>query len=180
MQWDGAPCRKATGLLRRKFAVYCELRRANSFRPGILMICGIRGIKKEPFQRTVLSLGASDEARTRYLHLGKVALYQMSYTRGDNGYYSRFPENVNTLFQISQKFFKKIPGRCSGRGSVRIRKVSGWICTWAGRSWANDTPGPLPRHPWPFRRSPGTGPCDARPHRWIPRSRSGARPPVCL
>ncbi len=24
--------------------------------------------------------GASDEARTRYLHLGKVALYQMSYT----------------------------------------------------------------------------------------------------
>ena len=27
------------------------------------------------------SFGASDEARTRYLHLGKVALYQMSYTR---------------------------------------------------------------------------------------------------
>ena len=26
-------------------------------------------------------VGASDEARTRYLHLGKVALYQMSYTR---------------------------------------------------------------------------------------------------
>ena len=26
--------------------------------------------------------GAGDEARTRYLHLGKVALYQMSYTRG--------------------------------------------------------------------------------------------------
>ena len=25
--------------------------------------------------------GAADEARTRYLHLGKVALYQMSYTR---------------------------------------------------------------------------------------------------
>ena len=28
-----------------------------------------------------LTDGASDEARTRYLHLGKVALYQMSYTR---------------------------------------------------------------------------------------------------
>ena len=26
-------------------------------------------------------IGAGDEARTRYLHLGKVALYQMSYTR---------------------------------------------------------------------------------------------------
>ena len=27
------------------------------------------------------SFGAGDEARTRYLHLGKVALYQMSYIR---------------------------------------------------------------------------------------------------
>ena len=27
------------------------------------------------------AVGASDEARTRYLHLGKVALYQMSYGR---------------------------------------------------------------------------------------------------
>ena len=26
-------------------------------------------------------VGAADEARTRYLHLGKVALYQMSYGR---------------------------------------------------------------------------------------------------
>ena len=26
-------------------------------------------------------IGANDEARTRYLHLGKVALYQMSYIR---------------------------------------------------------------------------------------------------
>ena len=26
--------------------------------------------------------GAGNEARTRYLHLGKVALYQMSYARG--------------------------------------------------------------------------------------------------
>ncbi len=31
---------------------------------------------------SVLSInGADDEARTRYLHLGKVALYQMSYIR---------------------------------------------------------------------------------------------------
>ena len=28
-----------------------------------------------------ISFGSGDEARTRYLHLGKVALYQMSYTR---------------------------------------------------------------------------------------------------
>ena len=35
---------------------------------------------KERFMRS-LSFGAGDEARTRYLHLGKVALYRMSYTR---------------------------------------------------------------------------------------------------
>ena len=29
----------------------------------------------------LLYSGAGDEARTRYLHLGKVALYRMSYTR---------------------------------------------------------------------------------------------------
>ena len=29
----------------------------------------------------LLSFGAGDGARTRYLHLGKVALYQMSYAR---------------------------------------------------------------------------------------------------
>ena len=29
----------------------------------------------------VPEIGAGDEARTRYLHLGKVALYRMSYTR---------------------------------------------------------------------------------------------------
>ncbi len=31
--------------------------------------------------RQVLFHGAGDGARTRYLHLGKVALYQMSYAR---------------------------------------------------------------------------------------------------
>ena len=39
--------------------------------------------------------GASDEARTRYLHLGKVALYQMSYTRSDKRYYSIKTKSVN-------------------------------------------------------------------------------------
>ncbi len=32
--------------------------------------------------RCSFNYGAEDEARTRYLHLGKVALYQMSYSRG--------------------------------------------------------------------------------------------------
>ena len=49
--------------------------------------------------------GASDEARTRYLHLGKVALYQMSYTRISKGYYSRRKKNVKQKNEkIKRKF----------------------------------------------------------------------------
>ena len=49
--------------------------------------------------------GASDEARTRYLHLGKVALYQMSYTRSNIGYYSVSGWKSQPLFFEKQKFF---------------------------------------------------------------------------
>ena len=38
-------------------------------------------LKKTPSSSASFSFGADDEARTRYLHLGKVALYQMSYVR---------------------------------------------------------------------------------------------------
>ena len=38
-----------------------------------------------------LKNGADDEARTRYLHLGKVALYQMSYIRKSESRYYGFP-----------------------------------------------------------------------------------------
>ena len=56
-------------------------RRANSLRPSISISC--RNPKKEVTTYVVTSFfGAGDEARTRYLHLGKVALYQMSYARG--------------------------------------------------------------------------------------------------
>ena len=37
-----------------------------------------------PYEKRCIApflFGADDEARTRYLHLGKVALYQMSYSR---------------------------------------------------------------------------------------------------
>ena len=46
---------------------------------------------------SVLSyVGAEDEARTRYLHLGKVALYQMSYSR--NGASDRNRTNDTGIF----------------------------------------------------------------------------------
>ena len=40
--------------------------------------------KKEAAVWRLLFYGAGDEARTRYLHLGKVALYRMSYTREEH------------------------------------------------------------------------------------------------
>ena len=47
--------------------------------------------------------GASDEARTRYLHLGKVALYQMSYTRNNSNYYSK--ESKNVKYKMKKVFW---------------------------------------------------------------------------
>ena len=44
------------------------------------------------------AFGAGDEARTRYLHLGKVALYRMSYTRRNEDYYSSFLHFVKDIF----------------------------------------------------------------------------------
>ena len=43
--------------------------------------------------------GASDEARTRYLHLGKVALYQMSYTRNSKVNYTTNPFAVKSFLK---------------------------------------------------------------------------------
>ena len=43
-------------------------------------------------------IGAGDEARTRYLHLGKVALYRMSYTRILNGASGRNRTNDTRIF----------------------------------------------------------------------------------
>ena len=48
--------------------------------------------------------GAGDEARTRYLHLGKVALYRMSYTRICRIYYTHKSCICQAFFK---NFFKK-------------------------------------------------------------------------
>ena len=49
--------------------------------------------------------GAGDEARTRYLHLGKVALYRMSYTRAS---LSRTRLIISGFSEMSTGFSKKI------------------------------------------------------------------------
>ena len=50
--------------------------------------------------------GAADEARTRYLHLGKVALYQMSYGRIFDAF---IPASTPAGSALNQKF--KVGGR---------------------------------------------------------------------
>ena len=50
-----------------------------------LIVRAWENCKKEADAFASASYGAGDEARTRYLHLGKVALYQMSYTRNGHG-----------------------------------------------------------------------------------------------
>ena len=61
--------------------------------------------KAQPFGWTFY--GAGDEARTRYLHLGEVALYRMSYTRG-----------TGVLYQISRKCQEGFPRYTKNLGII--------------------------------------------------------------
>ena len=68
----------------------------------------------------MLFSGADDGARTRYLHLGKVALYQMSYIRIKNGASDRNRTNDTRIFspllyQLSYRGKKWRPGTGSNR-----------------------------------------------------------------
>ena len=61
--------------------------------------------EKLPSEDGSFVTGASDEARTRYLHLGKVALYQMSYTRSDKGNYNSMTPQCQGEISKNMKFF---------------------------------------------------------------------------
>ena len=62
--------------------------------------------KKAPSSQMVL-FGAGDEARTRYLDLGKVALYQMSYARKRKIDYTRESRICQPLRSTFFNFFSK-------------------------------------------------------------------------
>ena len=68
--------------------------------------------KKEQHACSFFVCGAGDEARTRYLHLGKVALYQMSYAR--NGASGRDRTGDTRIFNplLYQLSYRGIPSRC--------------------------------------------------------------------
>ena len=65
--------------------------------------------------------GADDEARTRYLHLGKVALYQMSYIRK----FGAFGRNRTNDTRI----FSPLLYQLSYKGKKGIKKE---MATWIG------------------------------------------------
>ena len=60
--------------------------------------------------------GAGDEARTRYLHLGKVALYRMSYTRIGTWTIIALSPDLSILFFS----FFKLGFRHIGKGAHRL------------------------------------------------------------
>ena len=59
------------------------------FARALLILCPLKQKKKDT-RKCILLFGAGDEARTRYLDLGKVALYQMSYARRRHRYCSAY------------------------------------------------------------------------------------------
>ena len=53
--------------------------------------------KKGNFRSPLFKSGAGDESRTRDLNLGKVALYQLSYSRIEKRYFTDFKKYVKSL-----------------------------------------------------------------------------------
>ena len=71
--------------------------------------------------------GASDEARTRYLHLGKVALYQMSYTRISRMYNTTPHPACQPQFFKFPKIFPMVAWLV-GAVSPQVRRISATRC----------------------------------------------------
>ena len=91
-------------------------------------------VKKKQMQKHLLLFyGAGDEARTRYLHLGKVALYRMSYTRGTREIIAYIPDLSipgEENFYKSLFIFYSSAGRVSSGSVATVSSVgaSGWGC----------------------------------------------------
>ena len=84
------------------------LARQRKRRWGAETVCAHLGVKQKKKTTKLFSLivhGAGDEARTRYLHLGKVALYQMSYARRTILSITGVSWFVNTVFENYSKNF---------------------------------------------------------------------------
>ena len=65
--------------------------------------------EKRDLQKQISFYGAGDEARTRYLHLGKVALYRMSYTRGTGLIIAEFSKMSSLFYGSSEISLAAVP-----------------------------------------------------------------------
>ena len=87
--------------------------------------------------------GAADEARTRYLHLGKVALYQMSYGRifgafilaPSRSYLKRGPRESLRMQDFVGK--RRNFSACHGGLARKTARQAADISTWCLRSESN-------------------------------------------
>ena len=79
--------------------------------------------KETPSERMVFLFGAGDEARTRYLDLGKVALYQMSYARKRHRYCSAYGASGRGRTGDT-RIFSPLLYQLSYRGKWRPRRGS--------------------------------------------------------
>ena len=66
-------------------------------------------IKRDLQKQISFYYGAGDEARTRYLHLGKVALYRMSYTRGTGLIIAEFSKMSSLFYGSSEISLAAVP-----------------------------------------------------------------------
>ena len=90
-----------------------------------------------------LRIGAADEARTRYLHLGKVALYQMSYGRifgafilaPSRSYLKRGPRESLRMQDFVGK--RRNFSACHGGLARKTARQAADISTWCLRSESN-------------------------------------------
>ena len=106
--FDCEMCLDETRLARRKLKFATTRTRAPQQSTGLLLFgkpnCPVRASyyitnKKNRPDGSVLFVGADDEARTRYLNLGKVALYRVSYIR-------KCKSNYTYYTGFCQGFFK--------------------------------------------------------------------------
>ena len=77
---EGAEAPPAAEEARRFRGSVLTAGRGSGWEPADTTVSAEEHAKKSP-PKWVVIFGAGDEARTRYLDLGKVALYQMSYAR---------------------------------------------------------------------------------------------------
>ena len=106
--------------------------RGSGWKPADTTVSAEEHAKKSP-PKWVVIYGAGDEARTRYLDLGKVALYQMSYARRRHHYCSAYGASGRGRTGDT-RIFSPLLYQLSYRGKLATKKglepstssVTGW------------------------------------------------------